>query len=124
MLHVLKMAMKSFLPPLPASTTMYWPTSTPLTFLTSLVLLTCGFNIACLVFTPIPFNAADDLADLVCILCDVMGLMPWYAAARGVPLFAQTNTMCMFDTFNYTTAAHHDKAEDGHCRSDVIFLRR
>ncbi len=28
----------------------------------------------------------------------------------------------MFDTFNYTTTAHHDKADDGHCMSGVTFM--
>jgi hypothetical protein len=45
-----------------------------------------------------------------------------YAEAKGVPFFAQTNTTCMFDTFNYNTAAHRDTADDGRCMSNLIFM--
>merc|ERR1711862_892943 len=46
------------------------------------------------------------------------------SAAAGVPVFLQTGTTCMFDTWDYTTAAHVDNNDDGRCLTLAVFIEQ
>jgi hypothetical protein len=45
-----------------------------------------------------------------------------HAQATKAPVFRETATTVMFDTFNYTTAAHCD-CDNGRCKAFAVFLK-